>query len=42
MTGTVDIQRLIELLRAALTEADLQENTLVAALLTECIEAIKV
>ncbi|SFP72856.1 hypothetical protein [Sphingomonas rubra] len=38
MTGPTDISRLLQLLRDALAEADACGDTLIAALLTECIE----
>ncbi len=40
MTDDVDTTRLLSMIEIALVEADRQDNTLAAALLVECIEAI--
>lgn len=41
MRDSVDSDQLIELIRAALALADAQENTLVAALLAECLDTME-
>lgn len=41
MTKDGNLDRLHSLLEEALAEADLQGNTLAAALLAECIEAVE-